>query len=144
MMISINPKDLMNSLSSNTQMYGLDGSNKVFDAQYKSVISKTSDDVAREKYMSIDAVASENAIASGKGVGGATASFANTLTNELNRVNELQGAANTDMQDYATGGDIELHQVMLSVNKAELSLQLATQVRNKMVSAYQDISRMQI
>ncbi|MFN7311128.1 MAG: flagellar hook-basal body complex protein FliE [Vampirovibrionales bacterium] len=37
-----------------------------------------------------------------------------------------------------------MHNVMMSVNKAEMSLKLATQVRNKMVSAYQDIARMQI
>jgi flagellar hook-basal body complex protein FliE len=144
MMMNINPSDLMGTLNSSTQMFGLGSSNKAFDAQYKSVITKTPADVAREKHMSIDAITQENAIAAGTGVGGMAGSFAGTLKSELNRVNELQNSASTDMQDYATGGDIALHQVMMSINKAELSLQLATQVRNKMVSAYQDISRMQI
>jgi flagellar hook-basal body complex protein FliE len=70
--------------------------------------------------------------------------FGQSLKGELNRVNQLQQDANTAIQDYAAGGDTPVHQVMLSVNKAELSLQLATQVRNKMVNAYQEVARMQI
>ena len=59
-------------------------------------------------------------------------------------MNQLQQDAQTAIQDYAAGGDTPVHQVMLAVNKAELSLQLATQVRNRMVAAYQDVSKMQI
>jgi flagellar hook-basal body complex protein FliE len=70
--------------------------------------------------------------------------FGQSLKGELERVNTLQQEANTAIQDYAAGGDTPVHQVMLAVNKAELSLQLATQVRNKMVAAYQEVSRMQI
>jgi flagellar hook-basal body complex protein FliE len=70
--------------------------------------------------------------------------FGQSLKGELTRVNQLQQDANTAIQDYAAGGDTPVHQVMLAVNKAELSLQLATQVRNKMVNAYQEVARMQI
>ena len=70
--------------------------------------------------------------------------FGQSLKSELHRVNQLQQDAHTAIQDYAAGGDTPVHQVMLAVNKAELSLQLATQVRNKMVMAYQEVSRMQI
>jgi flagellar hook-basal body complex protein FliE len=70
--------------------------------------------------------------------------FGNALKTELERVNQLQQDAQTAIQDYAAGGDTPVHQVMLAVNKAELSLQLATQVRNRMVAAYQDVSKMQI
>jgi len=70
--------------------------------------------------------------------------FGQSLKSELQRVNQLQQDAHTAIQDYAAGGNTPVHQVMLAVNKAELSLQLATQVRNKMVMAYQEVSRMQI
>ena len=70
--------------------------------------------------------------------------FGQSLKEELQRVNQLQQDAHSAIQDYAAGGDTPVHQVMLAVNKAELSLQLATQVRNKMVMAYQEVSRMQI
>ena len=70
--------------------------------------------------------------------------FGQSLKSELQRVNQLQQDAHTAIQDYAAGGATPVHQVMLAVNKAELSLQLATQVRNKMVMAYQEVSRMQI
>jgi flagellar hook-basal body complex protein FliE len=70
--------------------------------------------------------------------------FGNTLSTELERVNQLQAEAQTNVQAYAIGEDVPLHQVMMSLNKAETSLQLATQIRNKLVGAYQEISRMQV
>jgi len=43
-----------------------------------------------------------------------------------------------------TGEEIELHQVMLAAQKAELALELTLTVRNKVVEAYQEIMRMQV
>ena len=77
-------------------------------------------------------------------VGNVVGGFGQALTGELNRLNDLQMTAEQGIQTYASGGNIELHQVMLQVNEAELSLQLASQMRNKMVTAYQQISQMQV
>lgn len=113
--------------------------NHAFQARYRTGVTKTSEDVAR----SAQAVETQNKISAGS-VSGTIGSFGEMLKGEMQKVNQLQLNSESNMQDYATGGEIPLHQVMLSVNKAEMSLKLATQVRNKIVTAYQDISRMQI
>ncbi|MBK8189144.1 MAG: flagellar hook-basal body complex protein FliE [Vampirovibrionales bacterium] len=71
-------------------------------------------------------------------------SFGDLLKSELNKISQTQEMAGEAVQTYAAGGDIELHQVITSVEKADLSLQLATQIRNKLVGAYQELSRMQV
>jgi flagellar hook-basal body complex protein FliE len=70
--------------------------------------------------------------------------FASSLKQSLEEVNRLQNTAHNNVQDYAVGKDVPLHQVMISVTEAEQSLQLATQVRNKLINAYQDIKNMPI
>lgn len=69
-------------------------------------------------------------------------SFGDILKNSLNQVNQLQLEAQKAAQTYAVGGPIELHQVMIATERAELSLELTMQIRNKLLQAYQEISRM--
>jgi flagellar hook-basal body complex protein FliE len=47
-------------------------------------------------------------------------------------------------QSYIVDKSVNVHQVMLALEEASLSLQLAVQVRNKVVEAYQEIARMQL
>lgn len=70
-------------------------------------------------------------------------SFGDLLKDQLQQINELQGQANKSVEIYAMGGDIELHNVIIAVEKADMALQMAAQVRNRLVSAYQEVSRMQ-
>ena len=87
-----------------------------------------------------------------QGVGSATAGSANVgqiaqqfgshLSQQINHLNTLQTEADHLTQDYAAGKEVALHQVMIAMNKADMSMQLATQVRNKVLGAYQEISRM--
>ncbi len=60
----------------------------------------------------------------------------------LNEVNTLQKNSEQATMTYASGGKIELHNVMIAAEKAGLSLQLTMQMRNKILAAYQEISRM--
>jgi flagellar hook-basal body complex protein FliE len=138
---------MINPLQSNLDAYALGSdfnlANQTFQAHYRTGISKSSDDVKAEAGLSATDIEEQNKLSSGA-VGDTIGGFGSMLKNEMSRVNQMQMTANDNMQDYATGGEIPLHQVMMSVNKAEMSLKLATQVRNKMVNAYQDIARMQI
>jgi flagellar hook-basal body complex protein FliE len=79
-----------------------------------------------------------------EGIGGVLNSFGNILKDQMGHINQLAAEAGEAKQIYATGGDIELHNVLIAGEKAELSLQLAMQVRNKMVAAYQEISHMTV
>ena len=82
--------------------------------------------------------------ASGEPVGNILNSFGGLLKEQMNNINNLQNDANTARETYAVGGDIPLHTVMIASEKADLSLQLAMQVRNKLVAAYQEISHMTV
>ena len=70
--------------------------------------------------------------------------FGNMLKNQMQEISDLQAKADAATETYAVGGDIELHNVVLAVEKADMSMQLAMQIRNRMVSAYQEINRMSV
>ena len=71
-------------------------------------------------------------------------SFGRLVTESINQLNALQTSANEQVQQLVSGESVELHNVLIAVEEAALSLQLAMQVRNKLVEAYQEISRMQV
>ena len=71
-------------------------------------------------------------------------SFVDTLKESIRQVNDLQTDADKAVSDLTTGKDQNLHQTMIAVEKADLTFQLMMQVRNKIVSAYEEISRIQI
>lgn len=71
---------------------------------------------------------------------GGVGEFADTLKQMVNGVNAQQESANTLQNQFATGDpQVSLSQVMVASQKADLSFQTMLQVRNKLVSAYQDI-----
>lgn len=70
--------------------------------------------------------------------------FSDILKNELDKVNDIQLSAEQATQDLLTGKATDIHQVLIATEEARLSLELAVQIRNKLVDAYQEISRMQI
>jgi flagellar hook-basal body complex protein FliE len=70
--------------------------------------------------------------------------FGSALSNAVTSLDRLQHEADQKAIALATGDPVELHDVMIAQDQASLGLQLAVQVRNKMVEAYQDIMRMQL
>jgi len=77
---------------------------------------------------------------SGSGSGG----FGSMLTSAITNLNDSQNTATSDSVALATGQASDVTQVVTDVEKANLEMQLAVQVRNKAVDAYQEIMRMQI
>lgn len=72
-------------------------------------------------------------------------SFVDTLKTELDKVNDKQIDSNVLTDKMVKGDkDVDIHQVMIAGEEAKMSLQLAAQVRNKLVEAYQELSRMQL
>jgi flagellar hook-basal body complex protein FliE len=74
----------------------------------------------------------------------ATGGFGQALNQAVQGLNETQNAADDASVQMASGDPIDLHEVMLARETASLHFQLAVQVRNKLVEAYQDVMRMQI
>ncbi|MGL5574117.1 MAG: flagellar hook-basal body complex protein FliE [Sarcina sp.] len=71
-------------------------------------------------------------------------SFSEILKEKLDIVNDKQIEADIATQKMIQGEDIAIHEVMLAGEEAKISLQLAMQVRNKLVEAFQEINRTQI
>lgn len=69
--------------------------------------------------------------------------FGSYLEDAINQVAD-QEKASEDMSNKFMLGQVDIDQVMISSQKALLSLQLTTQVRNKAIEAYQEIMRTQI
>ncbi len=71
------------------------------------------------------------------------AGFGAVLKNAINQVEELHGSAQQQVTDLLKGDRGDVHNVMIAVEKADIAFQLMMQVRNKIVSAYQEVSHMQ-
>lgn len=71
-------------------------------------------------------------------------SFADLLKQAVGDVNQMQLQAEQAGADLAAGKVTDLHQAMIMTEKADLALQLAVQVRNKVLDAYQEIMRMPV
>jgi len=67
--------------------------------------------------------------------------FLETLRNAVSQVNDLQSQANTQVAGLVSGDGQDVHSAMIAVEKASLAFELMVQTRNKIVSAYQEISR---
>lgn len=70
--------------------------------------------------------------------------FSGMLKKAVNDVNKLQLQADDAAKKLAMGQAEDIHQVMITIEQARLAMQMTVQVRNKVVEAYQEISRMQI
>lgn len=70
--------------------------------------------------------------------------FGSMLTNAIGDLEKTQNAAATQAQQLATGQTNDISSVVTAVQEAQLSMQLASQVRNKAVEAYTEIFHTQI
>ena len=70
-------------------------------------------------------------------------SFTETLKESIADVNRLQKEADQAIESLVVGKTKDIAQTMVAVEKANISFQLMTQVRNRILEAYQEIMRMQ-
>lgn len=71
--------------------------------------------------------------------------FASLMKDSINAVNNTQkAAANLSTRFEAGDSSVNLSEVMVALQKANVSFQAMTQVRNNLVSAYKDIMNMQV
>jgi flagellar hook-basal body complex protein FliE len=68
--------------------------------------------------------------------------FLDTLRNAVSQVKDLQSQADQQVSGMLNGNGQDVHSAMIAVEKANLAFELMVQVRNKIVSAYQEVSRM--
>ena len=70
--------------------------------------------------------------------------FAQHLKSALNEVNEIQETSEKALGDMATGQVKDLHQAALAIGKAETSMKLMLEIRNKALNAYKELGRTQL
>ncbi|QKJ65647.1 flagellar hook-basal body complex protein FliE [Deefgea piscis] len=92
---------------------------------------------------------SMSALASGQPVAKATEAgapdFAELLKQSIDQVNQVSQGAQAQQAAFQSGdSDANLQDVMVSLQKASLSFQTMVQVRNKLVTAYQEVMNMQV
>ena len=69
--------------------------------------------------------------------------FGNLLKDAIQQVNDVEKSSQGELQKFLSN-DSDLHSVMISLEKADLSFQMMMQVRNKIVQAYQEIMKSQV
>jgi len=79
-----------------------------------------------------------------KSAGNFMNSFSGALNGGLNSVNDAVVKANKAQEAMAMGEDISVHDVMIASEKATLSLSMAMQLRNKLMSAYSEINNVRV
>ncbi|MEA3228400.1 MAG: flagellar hook-basal body complex protein FliE [Campylobacterota bacterium] len=70
--------------------------------------------------------------------------FAQQLKSAINSVNENQVGSENAIANMATGQVKDLHQAALAISKAETSMKLMLEIRNKALSAYKELGRTQL
>ncbi len=75
---------------------------------------------------------------------GASAGFADLVRDGLERLQELETDADTQVRRLLSGEPVELHRVVMAGEQAGLAFELMTAIRNKAVDAYQEVMRMQV
>lgn len=79
-----------------------------------------------------------------KAADASSASFSDYVKQSLADVNRQMLDADQAIDDLATGKNQDIHNTMIAMKKAEISFELVMQVRNKLISAYDEIRRMSI
>ncbi len=72
------------------------------------------------------------------------ATFSQTMLDMTKNLNEIANAPDTAMQDMLTGNGADIHDVITAINKAEMSVTIATQITTKVVQAYEKIMNIQV
>jgi len=70
--------------------------------------------------------------------------FAGTLEQFVGQVDQMQQSAERKAEALQAGQPVELHDVLISAEKADIAMRLLMTMRNHVVDAYQEVMRMQI
>src|ERR1700733_10711946 len=94
--------------------------------------------------ISIPSMPSLSGISSGGSTSPGGSAFQSVLGDAISKVESFQNDATSSVNKFLSGEGEELHKVALATQQADLSLQLFMQVRNKVVTAYNQVMQMQV
>lgn len=93
------------------------------------------ENIAREQGISAESVGASK---------DASTTFMGILEKSLQNVNTMQNQADHAVKELVAGRSKNIHETLLAVERADSSLKLMMQVRNKILDAYREIMRMQV
>ncbi len=70
--------------------------------------------------------------------------FSDLISSGIKNINESVVKSEVAIQDYILNKDISTHDLMISLEKARFTMQVGVEVRNRLVEAYEQITRMQV
>lgn len=73
-----------------------------------------------------------------------TGEFAKLFQSTIKEVDGAQHSADASVKSFLNGGEGELHSTILATQKADLQFDMFMQVRNKVISAYQEVMKIQL
>ncbi len=71
-------------------------------------------------------------------------SFSDVLKESIQKVTELEKEADKEVEKLAKMESQDIHNTMIAMEKADMTFQMMMQIRNKIISAYEEIMRMQV
>ncbi len=100
---------------------------------------------------SINAISALNSTTQAKTLSSAQSSdpasglnFQELLLNSLAETNQLDAAGQQAIEEFVSGGDVTQIEVMTAVKKADLSLRMMLQIRNKLLDAFNEIQNLRM
>lgn len=92
----------------------------------------------------VSSIVSQNMQKVREGAKAVDQSFGDILNNAINEVDKTEKNSVDMMQKLATGEVENIHEVFIASQKAELTLNMAVEVKNRVVEAYKEIMRLQL
>ncbi|PIE69476.1 MAG: flagellar hook-basal body complex protein FliE [Deltaproteobacteria bacterium] len=71
-----------------------------------------------------------------------TRSFSDTIKESLNKVNDMQIDKNAMITSFASGEKQNVHELMVSLQKAGMAMRMTSAVRNKVLEGYKELMKM--
>ena len=94
--------------------------------------------------MKIDSISTERFLESIQKPQKTQSSFADALKDSISKVGEIEKEADKEAEKLARMETQDIHSTMIAIEKADITFQLMMQVRNKILTAYEEIMRMQV
>ena len=69
--------------------------------------------------------------------------FGETLKTSMNKLNDLQAHKKLMIEEFASGKSQNVHELMISMQKASMAMQMTSAVRSKVMQSYKEIMQMQ-
>lgn len=131
----------ISEFNTNYNLNAINDYNKFLQGNASFEVEKTDFDKVLEKASKNIPVKDKN---DPTGLGNFASKMGNAFSDSLNAVNNNRIMADRLQEDLAMGGPTSIHDAMIAAEKATLSMQMAVQVRNRLVTAYTDITSMAI